>query len=85
MMTMSKEEIHIPKETVLTLCEEIRTNHQKTWFPFGIGKMQCWGCWRFGKKVDKEGNISNICAFNPPANRGCWQINKLYDRVISSQ
>ena len=71
----------IPTETVHQLCEEIRIKHSKSWFPFGIGKMQCWGCWRFGKKVDQDGKISNICALNNTKNRGCWQINKLYDKA----
>ena len=73
----------IPIETVLQLCEQVRTKHQKSRFPFGIGKMQCWGCWRFGHKGKDEGKDSNICALNNPENRGCWQINRLYDKHFS--
>jgi hypothetical protein len=80
MKKFSKTNKGIPSETVYQFCEEVRMKHKKSWFPFGIGKMQCWGCWRYGKKVDTDGKISNICAFNHPENRGCWQINKLYDK-----
>lgn len=48
--------------------------------------MQCWGCWKFGKKENFQGEIiyDNICAFNHENNRGCWQINKLYNILISN-
>jgi hypothetical protein len=78
---LSKTKANIPKETVYELCEVIRSKHQQSKWPFGIGKMQCWGCWKFGRKIDDEGNITNICALNHPENRGCRQINNLYDQL----
>jgi hypothetical protein len=43
--------------------------------------MQCWGCWNSGKSTDEEGNITNICALSHSENRGCRQINVLYDQL----
>ena len=71
----------ISEERVLELCEIIRNRHKKSRWPFGIGKMQCWGCWKFGRKITDNGTIYNICALNNPNNRGCRQMNKLYDQL----
>ncbi len=78
---MSRTENIIPKETVYELCETIRSKHRQSRWPFGFGKMQCWGCMKFGKKIDEDGNITNICALNNPENRGCGQINNLYEQL----
>ena len=78
---MSSKESKIPKNKVLELCEVIRSKHKKGKWPFGIGRMQCWGCWKFGKEIDEEGDITNICALNHSENRGCRQINVLYDQL----
>ena len=80
---MNSKEERIPKEKVLELCKVIRGKHEKSRWPFGIGKMQCWGCWKFGKKEDKEGDITNICALNHSEYRGCRQINTLYDELYN--
>jgi hypothetical protein len=78
---MNSIQTAIPKEKVFELCKVIRNKHQESKWPFGIGKMQCWGCWKFGMKNEEEGNTSNICALNHPENRGCRQINVLYDQL----
>ena len=78
---MGNTKTNIQKEIVLELCEVIRKQHQNSKWPFGIGKMQCWGCWKFGGKYDEELNITNICALNHPENRGCRQINNLYEQL----
>lgn len=76
-MNQKKEEI--PRKIALELCDEVRTRNQYKRWPFGIGKMQCHFCWRFGKKAYYEGNPEKLCAFNSDDNRGCWQVNKFYD------
>ena len=78
---MRIKEGSIPKEKVLELCEVIRNKHKMGKWPFGFGKMQCWGCWKFGRNSDNEEEITNICALNHPENRGCRQINNLYDQL----
>ncbi|MFX1505631.1 MAG: hypothetical protein ACFFDC_05905 [Promethearchaeota archaeon] len=75
----------IPKSIALGLCEEIRIRNQKKRWPFYIGKMQCHFCWRFGKKAYNTGNPSKLCAFASEDNRGCWQVNKLYDKQFSKK
>ena len=78
---MSSTQTSIQKEIALELCEVIRNQHQHSKWPFNFSKMQCWGCWKFGKKFDEEGNITNICGLNHPENRGCRQINNLYEQL----
>ena len=68
----------IPRQIALKLCEKIRTKNQQKIWPFGIGKMQCYFCWRFGKKEFNTGNPEKLCAFASDDNRGCIQVNKLY-------
>ena len=78
---MNKTKQPIQRELAIQICEEIVSNHRKSriW-PLGIGKLQCWGCQRFGKKSD---NVDNICALNNEDNRGCWQVNKIFDQSTS--
>ncbi|MFX0092166.1 MAG: hypothetical protein ACFFBD_10430 [Candidatus Hodarchaeota archaeon] len=72
----------IPLETALQLCEEIRSRNLKK--RFGVGKMQCWGCWKFGQEK-KENGTPNLCLFDEEGtNRGCWQINRVYDQRFPS-
>ena len=73
----------IPKIIALELCEEVRVRNQQKRFFFGIGKMQCHFCWRFGKKAYNAGNPDKLCVFGSDDNRGCWQVNRLYDKRIS--
>lgn len=79
-----KKEI-IPQTIVLKLCDEIRTRNRKKRWIFGIGKMQCHFCWLFGKKAYNADNPEKLCAFGSDDNRGCWQVNKLYDEQCSNQ
>ena len=72
---MKKEKI--PNSVAIKICEEIRNRNQKK--RFGIGKMQCYFCWRFGKEAYNAGNPGKLCAFGSEDNRGCWQVNKLYN------
>ncbi|MFX1536780.1 MAG: hypothetical protein ACFFDI_21390 [Promethearchaeota archaeon] len=72
----------IPKEIALELCEEVRTKNERK--RFGVGKTQCYFCWRFGKEKYEAGDPSNLCALNHENNRGCWQVNKLYDKHYSN-
>ena len=71
---MSGKENNIPKNKVLELCEVIRSKHKKGKWPFGIGKMQCWGCWKFGKGIDEEGDIEK---------EGKYENGTLCDEEIS--
>jgi hypothetical protein len=73
----------IPQKIALELCKEIRKRNQKKHWFFGIGKMQCHFCWRFGQKAYNAGDPTKLCAFGSVNNRGCWQVNKLYDEQLS--
>ena len=75
----------IPQRIALGLCEEIRIRNQQKRWPFYIGKMQCHFCWRFGKKAYNAANPRKLCAFGSDDNRGCWQVNKLYDERFSNE
>ena len=79
-----KKEI-IPQKIAMDLCEEVRKRNQQKRWPFYIGKMQCHFCWRFGKKAYNAGNPGKLCAFGSENNRGCWQVNKLYDKQFSNE
>jgi len=69
----------IPRDIAIELCEKILSKNKKSHlWPLGIGKSMCWGCYRFGKKK----TIENICALNHKDNRGCWQVNKRYEKLI---
>ncbi len=72
----------IPKDIALELCEEIRTNNQQK--RVGIGKTQCYFCWKFAKEKYNAGNPSKLCIFATEDLRGCEQVNKLYDARYSS-
>ncbi|MFX0016001.1 MAG: hypothetical protein ACFFB2_15945 [Promethearchaeota archaeon] len=74
----------IPQKIALELCEEIRLKNQQKRLLFSIGKMQCHFCWHFGKKAFIAGNPAKLCAFGSDNNRGCWQVNKLYDNQVSN-
>ncbi|MFX0123856.1 MAG: hypothetical protein ACFFAE_09480 [Candidatus Hodarchaeota archaeon] len=79
-----KKEI-IPQKTALELCQEVRLkNRQKHWF-FNIGKIQCHFCWYFGKKAYNAGNPEKLCVFGSNDNRGCWQVNRLYDERFPNE
>lgn len=79
-----KKEI-IPQKITLELCERVRIRNQKKCLFFSIGKMQCHFCWRFGKKAYNAGNPEKLCAFGSEDNRGCWQVNRLYDEQFSNE
>ncbi|MHA2271999.1 MAG: hypothetical protein ACXACI_09070 [Candidatus Hodarchaeales archaeon] len=68
----------IPKEIALKFCEEIRQKNRRK--RFGFRKMQCYFCWRFGKKQYNEGDPSKLCIFAKEDLRGCGQVNKAYDK-----
>jgi hypothetical protein len=79
-----KKEI-IPQKIALELCVETRKRNQQKRLLFSIGKMQCHFCWYFGKKAYNAGNPQKLCAFGSYDNRGCWQVNKLYDKQFSNE
>jgi len=58
----------IPLEKAVELCREYRNQHKVRLFS------QCWGCVRFSKEEPAK-----MCFYNPPENRGCKFINKLFD------
>jgi hypothetical protein len=64
----------VSREIALKLCEEVRARNKQKFFSFG--KLQCYFCWKFGRKKNKNGEmvIHNICALNG----SCHQVNKLY-------
>jgi len=64
----------LQKEIALGLCREVRTQNKLKFF--SLGKVQCYFCWKFGRKKNENGDyeIINICALND----GCHQVNKLY-------
>jgi hypothetical protein len=58
----------IPVEKALELCREHRNQHKVRFFS------HCWGCMRYSKE-----DPSKMCFHNPPENRGCRFVNKLFD------
>jgi hypothetical protein len=72
----------ISREIALKLCEEVRAGNKQKLLSFG--KVQCYFCWKFGRKKNNNGEIviHNICAFNG----GCHQVNRLYkERYIHNK
>jgi len=59
----------IPEDIALQICEHIREEKGTRLFS------QCWGCVKFSK-----GDAKKMCFYDPPNNRGCKLVNKLYDR-----
>ncbi|UCE10754.1 MAG: hypothetical protein JSW61_02135, partial [Candidatus Thorarchaeota archaeon] len=58
----------IPIEKAMEFCREYRDNHRVRLLS------QCWGGLRFSKE-----ELSKMCFHDPPENRGCKFVNKLYD------
>ncbi len=79
---MKQKEELIPQKIAINLCEEVRRKNQQKNLFISIGKMQCHFCWFFGKKAYNQGNPKKLCAFSSDDNRGCWQVNKLYDNQL---
>ncbi|MFX0181719.1 MAG: hypothetical protein ACFE95_01455 [Candidatus Hodarchaeota archaeon] len=72
----------LSREIALELCEEVRAENKQKFFRFG--KLQCYFCWKFGRKMGKNGEIviHNICALNG----GCYQVNNLYkERYVHNE
>jgi len=64
---MSKSNpIHVDK--AIELCKEHRDKRKVRMFS------QCWGCLKYSKEEP-----SKMCFYNPPENRGCTFVNKLFD------
>ncbi|MFX1285079.1 MAG: hypothetical protein ACFFB5_15570 [Promethearchaeota archaeon] len=82
---MKQKKRTIPQKIALELCEKVRGRNQKKRLLFSIGKMQCHFCWRFGKKAYNAGNPEKLCVFSSDNNRGCWQVNKLFDEQFSNE
>jgi hypothetical protein len=59
---------NIPLEKDVELCREHRDKHKVRLFS------QCWGCPRFSKEEPRK-----MCFYNPPENRGCKFVNRLFD------
>ena len=62
----------IPKEVAHKLCQEIREKNRGRFYSFH--GLWCWGCNKFSK-----GDPAKLCYSNRPDNRGCSQVNRLYD------
>ncbi len=65
-MTTGKD---IPHEVALKLCDEIRAENKRKWF--SIGRLQCWGCYKFTK-----GDAEKMCL---SSKGGCSFVNKRYE------
>ena len=65
----------IPREIALKLCAEIREVNLKKRFNFLA--MQCRGCWKFSK-----GDPDKMCVTANPGYRGCYLVNRRYDRNL---
>ncbi|MFC1900413.1 hypothetical protein ACFLYN_02355 [Chloroflexota bacterium] len=66
----------IPADVALGMCREIRDENRGRWYSF-YG-MWCWGCYTFSGR-----NPEKMCFSNSPGNRGCSQVNKKYDNMVS--
>ena len=66
----------IPKEVAIKLCEEVRDKNRGRWYSFNA--MRCWWCYKFTK-----GNPDILSFSNRPDNRGCSQMNRLYEQSKS--
>ena len=84
-MSIMNQKKEIPQEIAMTICDEIREKNNQKNFILSIGKMQCHFCWYFGKKDYKAGNPEKMCAFGSDDNRGCWQINRIYDQQFTNE
>jgi hypothetical protein len=82
-MIIMNQKKEIPQGIAIEICEKIRDRNKQKHFIFSIGKMQCHFCWYFGKKEYEAGNPEKMCAFGSDDNRGCWQINRIYDQQLS--
>ncbi len=58
----------IPREIALKLCDKIRTENKRKWF--SIGRLQCWGCYKWAK-----GDAEKLCL---SSKQGCNQVNNQY-------
>lgn len=63
----------IEREVAIKLCDEIRNKNREKFFSFG--KLMCWGCRKYAK-----GDYNKMCVFNHELNRGCFQVNKEFDK-----
>ena len=64
-MTTGKD---IPTEIALKLCDEIRAENKHK--PFSIGRLQCWGCYKWAKR-----DTEKLCL---SSEGGCSLVNKRY-------
>ena len=60
----------ISLEKAAELCKEHRHKHKVRLFS------QCWGCLRYSKEDPYK-----MCFYDPPKNRSCKFVNKLYDKL----
>jgi hypothetical protein len=82
---MKHKKEFLPQDTAVDLCTEIRIRNQQKRWPLGIGKVQCYFCWYFGKKAFQAGDPTKLCAFSSDDNRGCWQVNRMFDRQVRNR
>lgn len=61
----------IPAVRACQLCEKIQMANRGKWFTYR--GLWCWGCSRFGKTPQQH------CWVNGAENRGCAQVNQVYD------
>ncbi|MBN2150671.1 MAG: hypothetical protein JW839_04395 [Candidatus Lokiarchaeota archaeon] len=69
------DEPGIPDDVALALCEEARAKNEGK--RLSVRKLMCWGCVKFSESPQARcwsstGNGSN---------RGCFQVNELFDEI----
>src|SRR5512139_2448079 len=68
----------IPNDEALKLCKEIRKENLGKWYYF-------YGTWcTMCDKVSK-GDVSKLCFYDCPDNRGCSKVNNRWDKRTPTQ
>ncbi len=62
----------IPSDQALATCEQVRARNRGKWYTYQT--WWCWGCITFTK-----GDPTKRCYAGAPDNRGCLQVNQLFD------
>jgi hypothetical protein len=67
-----EDEMRITVETALELCEKYRSSRKVRRFT------RCWGCLKFS-----QGDPKRMYFYDPPLNRGCGKVNRLYKKRLN--
>ncbi len=62
----------ISSDQALAICEQVQAGNRGKWYTYQT--WWCWGCTTFTK-----GGPDKRCFANAPGNRGCAQVNRVYD------